>query len=191
VTNPELRRYDDTAVLTPANVVTLARLVATAPWLALVARRGDSWGALAGWAVLGASDGVDGWLARRDGETRSGAFLDPLADKVFTVGGFVALAIDGKFAWLPVGLITGRELAVQVYRSLLGRRGVSMPATMLGKVKTNIQMGAVALAITPGIARVDWVRSAGLWTAVAVTLASGIQIVVRVRRRDVESARGS
>jgi CDP-diacylglycerol--glycerol-3-phosphate 3-phosphatidyltransferase len=190
VTSPELRRYDDTAVLTPANIVTVARLVATAPWLAVVARRGESWGALAGWAVLGASDGVDGWLARRDGETRSGAFLDPLADKVFTVGGFVALAVDGKFDWVPVGLITVREIGVQAYRSVLGRRGVSMPATMLGKVKTNIQMGVVAVAITPGIGRIRWLRTVGLWSAVAVTLASGAQIVLRVRRHQVERAQG-
>ena len=43
--------------------------------------------------MLSCTDGVDGWLARRDGTTRSGAFLDPLADKVLTIGGFVVLVV--------------------------------------------------------------------------------------------------
>jgi CDP-diacylglycerol--glycerol-3-phosphate 3-phosphatidyltransferase len=177
-----MRRYSDSALLTPANAVTVARLVATVPWLVLVARSGASWPAVVVWALLAASDGVDGWLARRDGATRSGAFLDPLADKVFTVGGFIALAVDGKFGWVAVGLITAREVLVQVYRSLLGRRGISMPATMLGKVKTNIQMAAVALALVPEVADVEWLRLSVLWIAVVVTVVSGLQIVVRVRR---------
>ena len=52
---------------------------------------GATWLTVSLWFVLSCTDGVDGWVARRDGTTRSGAFLDPLADKVLTIGGFVAL----------------------------------------------------------------------------------------------------
>jgi CDP-diacylglycerol---glycerol-3-phosphate 3-phosphatidyltransferase len=179
---PPVRRFNDTAIVTPANAVTMARVVLTVPWLWLIATDGASWPAVAAFLVLAASDGLDGWLARRDGETRSGAFLDPLADKFFTVGAFVALAADDIFGWLPVGLVAGREVAIQAYRSLLGRRGISLPATMLGKVKTNVQMGAVMLAITPRVTEHEWLLEAGLWIACAFTLWSGAQIIVRGAR---------
>lgn len=182
VSVPAIRRFNDRAIMTPANAVTAARIVLTVPWLWLVATDGASWLAVGAWFVLSASDGFDGWLARRDGATRSGAFLDPLADKFFTVGAFITLAADDLFAWLPVLVVAGREVGIQVYRSVLGRRGVSLPATMLGKVKTNVQMGAVLLAITPVLVDERWLLDLGLWVACGFTVWSGAQIVFRATR---------
>ena len=74
--------YGPTALATPANFVTVARILATPVFVLLIANSDPSWVTFAVGFTIGMSDFVDGWLARRQGATRSGAFLDPLADKV-------------------------------------------------------------------------------------------------------------
>jgi CDP-diacylglycerol---glycerol-3-phosphate 3-phosphatidyltransferase len=172
-----VRRYSPDRVRTRANAVTAARMVLCVPLLLAMADWGSSWLLLFGWVVLGITDGVDGWLARRDGTTRSGAFLDPLADKFFSAGGFVALAAHGTYAWLPVLLIIGREVGISAYRSWVARRGISLPANMLGKVKTNVQIVVVGFALVPSLDDVDGLHELGLWTATLITVVSGLQIV--------------
>jgi CDP-diacylglycerol--glycerol-3-phosphate 3-phosphatidyltransferase len=174
-----LRRFGEGAVATPANAITIARVLLAIPTLVLVAQRGASWLAIVLWLVLACTDGVDGWVARRDGTTRSGAFLDPLADKVLVIGGFLALGVRGDISWVPILLIVGREAGIQVYRSLAGRRGVSLPARQLGKWKTVLQFAAVAAFLFPPIDDVVWLQQSVLWVAVALTLLSGLDIVRR------------
>ena len=120
--------FGPSALATPANAVTVARLLATPALLAVLLHRPDSWVALGLWVVLAGSDGVDGWVARRQGSTRSGAFLDPLADKVLVLGALAALVVKHRFWWLPVALVGLRELAISGYRYYAARRGVSAPA---------------------------------------------------------------
>ncbi|HVF15243.1 MAG TPA: CDP-alcohol phosphatidyltransferase family protein, partial [Acidimicrobiales bacterium] len=132
--------------------------------------------ALVLWFVLSVSDLADGWLARRQGATRSGAFLDPLADKVLVLGAMTALVSTGAMWWVPVALIAAREVAVSAYRSYVGRRGISVPARLSGKAKTWVQAIAVGLASVPSssdayASLVDGV----LWAAVAMTLVTGVQ----------------
>lgn len=177
-------RFGPGALATRANAITLTRLVLAVPLLVLIARDGASWLAVAGWVALGATDGLDGWVARRDGTTRSGAFLDPIADKFLIVGGFLALAARGTFPWFPVALIAGREAVVSAYRTVLGRRGVSVPAQRLGKYKTNIQLVAVGVAVLPPADSLGGLHDVLLWVAVAITLVSGVDILFRgIRQR--------
>lgn len=178
-----LRRFGPTALATPANLISLGRLLLGVPFLVLVAAEGASWLAGVGWVVLGVSDWYDGWLARRDGATRSGAYLDPLADKVITVGGFVALGVEGVYHWVPVTLVAVREVAVSVHRSVLGRRGVSVPARTLGKYKTVLQLVVVGCALLPLTAGAGWLIQGGLWVAVALTLVSGADVALRGARQ--------
>jgi CDP-diacylglycerol--glycerol-3-phosphate 3-phosphatidyltransferase len=174
-----LRRFGPGAVATPANAVTVARLLLAVPTLVLIERRGASWPAVVLWLVLACTDGVDGWLARRDGTTRSGAFLDPLADKFLVIGGFVALGLRGDIGWIPVVLITGRELGIQAYRSLAGRRGISLPARQLGKWKTVLQFAAVGVVLLPPAGDITWFQQTVLWVAVTLTLLSALDIIRR------------
>ena len=104
--------------------MTVARLLATPVFVVLIVATGRHLGDRR-WSArsVACSDGVDGWLARRQGTTRSGAFLDPLADKVVVLGALFALAAKGDLPWLPVGLIAAREVGMSVYRSWAGRRG--------------------------------------------------------------------
>ena len=167
--------FPPTAIVTPANLVTSARLVAAAPFFVMIADRGASWVALFWWMALTATDGLDGWLARRQGATRSGAFLDPLADKVLVLGALIVLAQEQRFAVVPVVLIAAREVVISGFRSYAGRRGVSIPARPLAKVKTVTQEVAVAFALFPLVdGGADWVADWWLWAAVVLTWVTGI-----------------
>jgi CDP-diacylglycerol--glycerol-3-phosphate 3-phosphatidyltransferase len=171
--------YGPSALATPANAVTIVRLLATPVLLALVLALGASWVTVVVWAVLAGTDGLDGWVARRQGATRSGAFLDPLADKFLVVGALVALVARGEIWWVPVALIAGRELSMSAYRIVVGRRGVSVPARWTGKAKAWAQDLAVGLALLPPVAtHHHGLVVAVLWVAVGLTLFSGTQYVV-------------
>jgi CDP-diacylglycerol--glycerol-3-phosphate 3-phosphatidyltransferase len=173
------KRFGPEAVATPANFITVARLVLAVPTLVLIAQQGASWLTVSLWFVLSCTDGVDGWIARRDGTTRSGAFLDPLADKFLTIGGFVALVARGDIWWFPVALIAAREVLVSIYRSAAARRGISLPARQLGKVKAALQMLAVGCYVLPPFEELNELKLAMLWIAVAFTIVSGLDIVRR------------
>lgn len=178
-TNSRRVRFGADALATPANFITLGRLLFAVPTLVLIARDGATWLTWTLWFVLCISDGVDGWLARRDGATRSGAFLDPIADKVLTLGGFVALVVRGDMWWLPLAIMAAREIGISVYRSVAARRGISLPAVRLGKWKAFFQMLAVGAYVWPVTADTEWLCVTVLWTAVALTVVSGIDIVRR------------
>ncbi|MBI2710531.1 MAG: CDP-alcohol phosphatidyltransferase family protein [Actinobacteria bacterium] len=168
-------RYGPSALLTPANAVTVVRLVLSPALLVLILRDPSSWTAVSMWIALAVTDGVDGHLARRFGTTRSGAFLDPLADKVLVLSAMFALVAAERFWVLPVGLIAARELAMSLYRTRLGRMGLAVPARTLAKVKTTAQEAAVGFALLPLTVDHPWVAVTALWCAVALTLASGAQ----------------
>src|SRR5438552_12952802 len=97
--------FGPSALATPANAVTILRLLLAIPLLMLIADHPSSWPETALWIILCITDGIDGYLARRQGATRSGAFLDPLADKVLVLGALVTLVFAGQFWWLPVTII--------------------------------------------------------------------------------------
>ena len=172
-------RFGENALATPANAITIARLLLAIPTLVLIEDRGASWLTVTLWFILSCTDGVDGWVARRDGTTRSGAFLDPLADKFLCVGGFVALAARNAVSFLPVLVIAGREVVISAYRTAAGRRGISLPARQLGKWKTVIQLVAVGIVILPLAEDAEWLHHTVVWLAVAFTVLSALDIVRR------------
>ncbi len=176
-------RYGASALATPANAITITRMVLALPFLAFVASDGASYWALAAWIVLAGSDGVDGHLARKHGTTRSGAFLDPLADKVLVLGAAWALVAAEAFWWLPVAVITARELGISVVRSHYARQGIAVPARYAAKVKTVVQELAIGFALLPPTASdATWVANSVLWVAVVLTVGTGIAYVADGRR---------
>jgi len=170
--------FGPSALATPANAVTAARLLVTPVLLVLILGDGDSWPAFAFWTVLCLTDWADGYLARRQGATRSGAFLDPLADKFLVLGAMFALVAEHSFWWLPVALMAIREVIISVYRTWMGRQGVSVPARWWAKVKTVVQQFAVAFALLPLTADQRWLSNTWLWAAVALTLFTGAQYLL-------------
>lgn len=174
--------FGPTALVTPANGVTAARLLATPVVVAMVAVSGATWPALVVALAIGLTDGLDGWLARRHGPTRSGAFMDPLADKVIVLGLLAAVAARGEVSWAPVVVIAAREVSMSVYRSVMGRRGVSIPARPLAKAKTLVQGLVTAACLVPPFSAHRPELDAALWVAAALTVVSGVQYLVDGRR---------
>jgi CDP-diacylglycerol--glycerol-3-phosphate 3-phosphatidyltransferase len=171
--------FGPSALATPANLLTIGRLVLTIPLLGMVVSDGASWATVSLWVALCITDGIDGHLARRQGTTRSGAFLDPLADKVLVLGAMAALVANDTFWWLPVAMIAARELGIQAFRSFWGRRGLAVPASSTAKAKTVVQELAVGFALLPTTADDHlWVAQGLLAVAVVLTVVSGVQYVV-------------
>ena len=167
----------------PANLLTIARLL-FAPllfWLLVSARdtRGVSWAAFGLGVVLASTDFFDGRIARRANVvSRSGAFLDPLADKVVILGsGFCLVAVD-RYWWLPVTLMAVREVGITAWRGRWARHGLALPARRSAKYKTFVQGVALAMAVVPTLQDQDALIDVMLWIAVVWTLVSGIQYLI-------------
>ncbi|MEZ5374001.1 MAG: CDP-alcohol phosphatidyltransferase family protein [Microthrixaceae bacterium] len=178
--NDQAGGFGPSALMTPANLVTLGRIAAAPVAFAMLLDNDGrgSWALLALWFVLSATDFVDGYLARKQGSTRSGAFLDPLADKVLVLGGFVTLAVVGRFPWVAVVLTIVRELGISGFRSYWGRRGLSVPASELAKWKTFIQLGAVGWVTWPTFTDWRWLSDSWLWAGVVIAWVTAVQYVM-------------
>jgi CDP-diacylglycerol--glycerol-3-phosphate 3-phosphatidyltransferase len=175
--------FGPSALATPANAITLGRLALTPLLLLVVLSVGPSWPSLVLWVALAATDGFDGYLARRHGATRSGAFLDPLADKALVLGGLGALVARGDFWWPPVAVIAAREAAISFYRGYWGRRGLAIHARRSAKVKTVCQEVAVGIALLPvGGEPRQRVAALALWLAAALTVGTGLQYLLDGRQ---------
>ena len=102
-------------------------------------------------AVASITDWLDGYIARRRRQvTWLGQMLDPIADKLLTSAAFISLVQLGLApAWM-VALIIGREFAVTALRSLAYTKGITIPASSLGKFKMVSQVTAILLLILAG-----------------------------------------
>lgn len=167
--------FGPSALMTPANAITVVRLLATPVLIVCIMAWGANWFTFVFGGLLAGSDGIDGWLARKQGTTRSGAFLDPLADKVAVIGALVALVAKGIIWWLPVVLISIREIAMSVYRSVVGRQGISIPARNSAKFKTLLQDLAIGACLCPPLAGKWVLLNVGIWIATVATVVTGIQ----------------
>ena len=121
--------------------------------------------------IASVTDFFDGFIARQwDQMTKLGGILDPLADKMLMLAGFLGLmAIDRASAW-AVFLILSREFFITGLRVVAVSEGKDVASTMAGKVKTVVQMIAIGFLI------MNWpFATALLWLAVALTLYSGYE----------------
>jgi CDP-diacylglycerol--glycerol-3-phosphate 3-phosphatidyltransferase len=137
------------AILTIPNLISFARvlLMPVCAWLLASGRFGAGF-VLTG--VVGASDFLDGWLARRTGTvSRLGQLLDPLADRLLIASVAVALLVRGALPWPAVALLVGRDLVLLIGFQVLQRRGVRPPDVVwLGKAATFALLVALpALAL--------------------------------------------
>ncbi len=127
--------------LITANQVTTARLL-TMPVLAWALYLGEwgFWTAIVLGTLIGSTDFVDGYLARKHGPTILGGLLDPIADKVFIVASYLPLADLGIVPVWAVALMFTREFLVTSMRSAYEQRQLSFETSYLAKVKTWVQM---------------------------------------------------
>ena len=137
-----------TRVLTVPNLISLARLLLVPVFAVLLVRRQDLW-AFAVLAVSGASDWLDGVLARRLGQvSRLGQLLDPAADRLFILVTIVALAWRGVVPWWLVVALVARDVVLAVMLLVLARAGEPpLPVHLAGKAGTFALLYAFPLLL--------------------------------------------
>jgi cardiolipin synthase len=173
VSTPPPRRGGAPSPITIPNLLTLLRMGLTPLFLISVVND-QAVAALAAFAAAGITDALDGYIARTYGQqSRLGAYLDPIADKMLLMSAYVVLAIPGAHAGAPIPvwvtvLVIARDVIILaislVFYVALGTR--SFKPNLLGKVNTIVQVVA-ALGIL----------ASGVWTAL-VPVASWLPYVV-------------
>ena len=157
---------------------------------------------LVGAAIFGLAaftDWLDGFLARRRKQvTTFGQLMDPLADKLLITAALVSLVqMELAPAWM-VAVILGRELGVTVLRSVAYSRGITIPASPLGKMKMMSQVVAILLLILgrENLQGFFVLGNVALWVVVVTSLVSAAdyyrrftQVLSRSDVSDFEVAR--
>ena len=163
------------------NILTLARIGLIPFIVAAFLAPGEAahWFALGLFAIAGATDYLDGRIARaRDQQTAFGRFLDPVADKLLVTAVILMMVAQGWITgWLvlPALIILLREVLISGLREFLAGMSVDVPVSRLAKWKTAIQFAALALLIVgeAGGAAFPGLGAAALWVAGALTLYTG------------------
>lgn len=160
------------------NFLTSLRLVA-APFLALFVLDGRYGEAFAIFAMAGASDAADGFLAKRFGlMTQLGRYLDPAADKLLMLASFLVLvAIGAAPLWLAA-IVIGRDLAIVLGALLtwMFHLPLKISPTPLGKASTAVQIGYIAATLLFLVLGLDWpgLGHTLAFVTAGFTLASGL-----------------
>ena len=164
------------------NAITLTRIALVAPlvWLIAHHRFGS---ALVVVAIAGASDALDGLLAKRFGwRSWLGGVLDPLADKILLIACFISLDLAGVIPDWLMWLVVGRDLVIAAgataYHFLVGR--VVPQPSVLSKVTTFLQIVcvlALLLKLSGALPLPDAVDEALIWLTALATAASGVHYV--------------
>ena len=176
---------NEVPVLNIPNVLTVARLfmVPIFGYLALAMNQTVTvqWMSATVFLLAALTDFVDGVWARRYGlVTNFGKIADPIADKALIGTALVALSIQGEIAWWVTGVIIFREVAITLMRFWVIRNGV-IPASRGGKLKTVSQIVAIVAFLVPLAGWVEVVAQMSLGVALALTVTTGIDYVLKAR----------
>ena len=159
------------------NLICIVRILLVPPVVVLMLW-GDFALALLLFAIAGASDGLDGYLARRfDWRSRLGAILDPLADKLLMAASYITLGWLALLPWWLVVLVLGRDVVI-ISGSVAFHRFVSdieLAPTRISKANTLFQILLVLLvmAMMGGLSLPPWLVSAMVALVTTTTLLSG------------------
>ena len=141
--------------------------------------------ALAIFLAAGATDLLDGYLARKWGQiTTVGTLLDPIADKLLVSSALIALVqVRVVPAWMTI-VIVGREFAISGLRSIAAAEGYVIKASDFGKLKLVSQVTAISLLLLS----MRWLElrpfaMVGMWVVVVVTVASAVMYFRRFWHR--------
>ncbi len=166
------------------NLLTYARIALVPVLVGTFFIPGDAanWIALFIFVAASVTDFVDGYLARAwQQQSRLGAMLDPIADKLLVAAALLLLAANETIAGISLFaavIILSREILVSGLREFLASLQVSVPVTQLAKWKTALQMMAIAflLAGPAGDKVLPYTTEIGivsLWVAALLTLYTG------------------
>jgi len=170
-----------------ANWLTVLRILLIPVFVSLLVYRRAT-AALVVFCLASLTDMLDGYIARTRGrQTRLGAFLDPLADKLLLTASFVTLTY--LYPWLLPFWITvtvlSRDLLLILGTALIHIAGgqVHPSPTALGKASTALQMATVLAALVVLAFQMDpRIKSVLVWATAGFTVASGIQYLYQGSR---------
>lgn len=175
-------------VLTVPNVISLVRLVLVPVFAVLIAVGNDGW-ALVVLAVSGASDWLDGVLARRLGQvSKLGQMLDPAADRLFILVTLLGLAWRDLVPWWLVAVLVARDVVLLGLFAVVARHGYGpLPVHLAGKAGTFALLYAFPLLLLAEwrapIGTVSYVLGwAFAWWGIALYWFAGLLYVVQARR---------
>jgi cardiolipin synthase len=176
-------------VLTPANQLTLVRVLLIPAFVILVVYRYFGW-ALVAFVTAGVTDALDGLIARRTGQSTIGAWLDPAADKLLLVTTFIVLTLPGLElmnripVWLTV-LVISRDvvivLTVMIINLAIGPR--TFRPSIFGKAATVIDISMCVVVLYE-----NWRGQYSFWVdfwiyaVLVITLISAFHYISHVGR---------
>jgi len=179
-----------TTALTPANQLTLLRMLLIPAFVILVVYGYLGW-ALTTFVAAGLTDALDGLIARRSGQkTTLGAWLDPMADKLLLVTTFIVLTIPGLGLanrlplWLTV-MVISRDvvivLTVAIVNLAIGRR--TFRPSIFGKIATAVYiLTAVCAMLFNYLDYHSLFVDAFVWASLAITLISSLHYIWHAAR---------
>jgi cardiolipin synthase len=182
-------------VLTPANQITILRLVFVPVFAILVVDRQFGW-ALGALTAAAISDIVDGAVARVfHQESPLGMALDPIADKILMVTAYLVLAFRNALPWWLTILVISRDVAIIMTALLISLVAGYRPfhPTILGKASTTVQVITIFVAVgfQAGIPLATaLLLQILIYAAAAVTVASGVHYLLVVRHRYAHTPEG-
>ena len=157
-------------ILTVPNGISLLRLGSIPIFLWLIFSQEDRYAAAWLWGLVGATDWVDGWWARKfDVVSELGKLIDPVTDRAVLIVGVLAVGVDGSVPWWLVIVTLAREVLVAIAGVILGLLGGRrIDVTWWGKVATFGLYFAFPflLAGASDVSIADWFRWAGWVIAV-------------------------
>lgn len=167
---PEAPIEGEDRVLTLPNLITLVRLSCLPVFLWLLFVQEDRVWAASLLGALGATDWVDGFIARRWHQVSTfGKVFDPVADRLLFFVGGVAIIVDGSIPLWVAGLVLGREVVVTIATLGLAAAGARrIDVTWYGKAGTFCLMWAFPMFLASN-GELFW-RDQALWIAWATTV---------------------
>ncbi len=166
-----------------ANILTICRILVIPIIVALIYLKSPCYGWLAFilFCLASITDYFDGYIARiRNEVSNLGTFLDPIADKLLVASVILILTSKEVIAdWetIPALIILLREIAVSGLREYLASIKVSVPVSKIAKLKTSLQLIALAILILSesGISFIPilFIGKIALWSAAILTLYTG------------------
>ena len=170
------------------NILTGLRILMI-PVLVIVLLSDHGQKALIGFAIFIAAaitDMLDGvWARRKQQVTIFGQLLDPTADKLLITSALICLVGLGAVpAWMAI-IIIGREIAVSGFRAIASSKGITIPASVFGKIKMNAETYTIALLILgEGILGKFYIVSQiGLWVSMVTAVVSAAEIYIKYGKK--------
>jgi len=166
------------------NALTLLRIIAIPVLVVilLIQFEGRELAALIVFVLAALTDMLDGFWARQKKQiTVLGQLLDPIADKLLITSALICLVGLGTVpAWMAV-IIIGREISVTGFRAIASSKKISIPASILGKIKMNTETITVALLILGKryLGNLYFLSQIGLWLVIVTAVLSALEYFIK------------